>query len=70
MKRCLGAAVSFLLIASLFPLQTLATSVTPVKYGKWRQDQQVAFMWKADSRPPAWIGIPVTVRPRRSDFRT
>jgi hypothetical protein len=46
---------SILLIALLSAQATLATSVTPIKYGKWRQNQLVPFMWKADARPPAWL---------------
>jgi hypothetical protein len=46
---------SILLIALLSAQATLATSVTPIKYGKWRQNQVVPFMWKADARPPAWL---------------
>jgi hypothetical protein len=44
-----------LLIALLVPQATLASSVTPVKYGRWRQDQVVPFIWKADAKPPAWL---------------
>ena len=36
--RLIRATASILLIATLTAQQTLATSVTPVKYGKWRQD--------------------------------
>ena len=54
-RRALIGVQSFLLIALLGAQVTLATSVTPVKYGKWRQDQAVPFMWKADARPPAWM---------------
>jgi hypothetical protein len=56
MKRSLLLAIpSVLLIALLSAQATLATSVTPIKYGKWRQNQVVPFMWKADARPPAWL---------------
>ena len=56
MKRHLLLAIpSALLIALLTAQTTLATSVTPVKYGKWRQDQVVTFMWKSDAVPPAWM---------------
>ena len=53
--RRLSLAVSILLIVLVAVMPTLATSVTPVKYNKWRQDQAVAYMWKADARPPAWM---------------
>lgn len=55
MTRRFGAIASILLIAALAAPATLATSVTPFKNAKWRQNQQVNFMWKADSKPPAWM---------------
>lgn len=56
MKRLLLVATpSVLLIALLSAQATLAISVTPVKYNKWRQNQVVPFMWKADAKPPAWL---------------
>src|SRR4051794_23939823 len=54
-RRLLGALASILLMAALSPPATLATSVTPFKNAKWRQNQQVSFMWKADAKPPAWM---------------
>jgi hypothetical protein len=51
----LGTLLSMLLIAALAAPATLATSVTPFKNAKWRQDQQVSFMWKADAKPPVWM---------------
>jgi len=54
-SRRLLAVTSLLLIAALAAPATLATSVTPFKNAKWRQDQQVNFMWKADAKPPAWM---------------
>src|SRR4051795_4792748 len=53
-RRLLGALASILLLAAVSPPATLATSVTPFKNAKWRQNQQVSFMWKADAKPPAW----------------
>jgi hypothetical protein len=54
-RRIFRIAPAILLIATLGVQQTLATSVTPIKYGKWRQDQLVPFTWKSDSIPPSWM---------------
>jgi hypothetical protein len=53
--RHLLAVVTGALVALLIAQPALATSVTPMKYGKWRQGQQVAFQWKSDARPPSWM---------------
>jgi hypothetical protein len=56
MKRSLLIAIPSLLLIALVAAQaTLATSVTPIKYGKWRQNQVVPFMWKTDAKPPTWM---------------
>ena len=54
-RRLMVALVATLLIAQVAAEPTLATPVTQLKYNKWRQDQAVPFMWKADLMPPAWM---------------